>query len=62
MGDVLSGWVGDVLSGWVGDVYTSFEKRRVLFIYLMVDKMIFLFSLEVMDGCPYKYNFDWFPK
>ena len=34
------------------------EKHRVAFIYLVVDKMIFLLSVKIIDGCPYKYNCD----
>ena len=38
------------------------ENRRVPFIYLIVDKRIFLLSVEIIDGCPYKYNCDLFPR
>ena len=35
-----------------------FEKRRVSFIYFIVDKIIILFSESFKDGSPYKYNCD----
>ena len=38
------------------------EKRRVSFMYLIVDKRIFLLSAKFIVRCPYKYKCDWFPK
>ena len=37
---------------------TYVEKRRVSFIYFIVDKIIILLSDLFKDGSPYKYNCD----
>ena len=38
------------------------KKRRVSFMYFIVDKRIFLLSARLTVGCPYRYRCDWFPK
>ena len=38
------------------------EKRRLSFMYFIVDKMIILLSARFMIGWPYIYRCDWFPK
>ena len=38
------------------------EKRWVSFMYFIVANIIFLLSEVLIDGCPYRYNFESFPK
>ena len=51
------------IRNWEGDGTSSKnlrEKRRVSFIYFIVDKIIILLSESFKDGSPYKYNCDRF--
>ena len=53
----------DWLGGGVGARKQSYiEKRRLSFMYFIVDKMIILLSARFMIGWPYIYRCDWFPK
>ena len=53
---------GRVGGGGCMSYETEVEKRLLSFINFIVDSKTFLLSARSRDGCPYKYNFGWFPR